>query len=801
MQRAQSLLNWCGEVMRPLDRKLLRDIWRMRMHAAGVVMVLGCGLAMFIMAVGMRESLARTRADYYAEQRMADLGVSLVRAPDRLAAALAAAPGVETVETRIAGYALLDLTRIEEPASARLVSLPSQGRPRINDLILTRGRWPDPARVDEALVNDAFAVALKLQVGAAISATIHGRRQSLRIVGFANSPEFVFVAAPGELFPQPERFGVIWMGREGLARAYDLDGAFNEAVFRLARGANVTKTKRAIDDILRPYGSAGAYGRDRMISDRYLSEELKQLATMAAFLPTFFLVVAAFLVNIALGRVIATERSNIGLLKAFGYSDAAVAWHYAKSALLFAAMGVIVGSVAGIGFGRAIANLYRVYYHFPRLDFSVSPATFGWACLAGFGAASVGAIGAVLRSARLAPAAALAPPRPAAFRQAGGALAGLSARLDAKSRIILRRIVRFPRRAATTTFGISLAIALLVVSRTFPAVMDYILEVHFSRANRQDVTLTLAEPQEIGILHEIDRLPGVVYAEPFRAEEVILEHGRRRVEEAIFGIPQATRLNRLIGASGAVVTPPPSGIFLARALAQKLDAGPGDELVVEETRGQRIKTKVRVAGVVEPMVGASAYMALDDLTRLVREPGRISGAHLMLDDARYGPFNRAIKATPMLAGASYLRLAERSMRQGMARSVGVMNVIYGLFAAIMAGGVAFSAARVTLAEQERDLATLRVLGFTRLEVSYVLVGELAALALFAAPIGCLLGTGLGMWLMRLFETDMYAFPYVFNPPGYAYAVSFTLACVMAAALLVRRSVDRLDMVGVLKARD
>jgi putative ABC transport system permease protein len=538
-----------------------------------------------------------------------------------------------------------------------------------------------------------------------------------------------------------------------------------------------------------------------MISDRYLSEELRQLATMAAFLPAFFLIVAAFLVNIALGRMVATERSNIGLLKAFGYSDIAVAWHYAKSALLFAVIGILLGSIAGVAFGRSIAALYRIYYHFPQLDFRASVWTFLFAWVAGVAAAGVGAVSSVLRSARLAPAAALAPPRPAAYQNVDGVLAAFTKKLDAKSRIIIRRIMRFPRRAATTAFGVALAIALLVVTGTFPAAMSYILHVHFAVANRQDVTLTLAEPREIGVLHAIERLPGVIYAEPFRVESVAFEYGARRVEEALFGLSPHARLNRLIGSSGQPLEPPASGVLLARALANKLGARAGDVVTVEQTGGRRAQARVRVAGVIDPMIGSSAYMELQDLQRLVREPGRINGAQVMLDPTRRVAFDQRLKATPALAGASFLRLAERAMRDSIDRSVGRMNVIYGIFAAVMAGGVAFSAARVTLAEQERDLATLRVLGFTRAEVSYVLVGELAALALLAVPAGCILGAVLGMWLMRLFETDMYAFPYVFNPPGYAYAVALALSCVLVAALVVRQSIDRLDMVGVLKARD
>lgn len=787
--------------MRTLDKKLFRDVWRMRLHAVGVALVLGCGLSVLVMAVGMRGSMERTRAAYYAERHMADLAVSLVRAPERIAQYLADAPGVQAVETRVSGVALLDLPGVDEPPSARLVSLPRDGRPRVNDLTLARGRWPDPARADEILLSQAFADALRIEPGERLAATMYGRRQNLRVVGVANSPEFVFVAAPGELFRQADRFGVIWMGREALARAYDLDGAFNDAVFTLGRNANSAETIAAIDHILEPYGSTGAYGRERMISDRFLSEELRQLSTMATFIPALFLITAAFLVNIALGRVIATERSNIGLLKAFGYSNAAVAWHYAKSALIFAAIGAFLGSAAGIALGRAVADLYRDYYHFPRLDFAASPATFIGAWAAGFAAALAGCLVSVLRAARLAPAAALMPPRPTAFFAASGSIAEFAAKLDAKSRIIMRRIVRFPRRAGTTALGVAFAIALLVVARTFPAEMDYLLDVNFGVANRQDVTLTFAEARDRGVLHHVERLPGVLYAEPFRIDDIIFRHNGRTVHEAVFGVSQSARLSRVVGANQEPIPPPVAGIALARALADKLDARPGDEIRIEQTRGQRLAAQVRVSAIVEPMIGSSAFMELGALSRLLREPGRISGAHLMMDATQLRAFNHEIKRIPAIAGASYIGQAEVSMRREFEEGVGVMNFIYAAFAAIMAGGVAFSAARITLAEQERDLATLRVLGFTRTEVSYILIGELMALALLAVPAGIAFGTFLAIWLMQLFQTDMYAFPFVFNSSGYAFAIAFTLACVAAAAFVVRTGIDRLDMIGVLKARD
>jgi len=787
--------------VRVLDRKVLRDLWRMRINVLAIILVLSCGVAILVMAVGMRGSLERTRLDYYSTFRMADMAVSLVRAPSAVSAQLAAIPGVSAVETRVSGLALLDIEGVREPASASVVSLPRTGRPRVNDLSLSRGRWPDPDRHDEILLNEALASANGFRPGQHLTATLHGQRRILTIVGIANSPEFVFVTAPGELFPQQDRFGVIWMGETALARAYDMEGAFNNAVFRLSATASEAVVKQAIDRTLNPYGSAGAYGRDRMTSDRFLTEELSQLATMAAFLPTFFIVIAAFLVNISLTRIIAAERANIGLLKAFGFSDRAVAAHYAKGAVVMAVCASLLGTAAGWGLGRMIASVYQEYYRFPRLDFEADPGVYLSAWAIALACAGVCAMGAVIAAVRLAPATALAPPPPTSFRSGGRLLRTLSSGLDAKSRIILRRIVRFPRRSATTVAGVSLAIAVLVLAGAFPAVMQRLMDVNFNQANRQDATLSFVDAKDMSIVNAVRQLPGVIYVEPSRADRVVLHHAGRSVEETLIGLLPEARLSRVVNADMGMTRPPVAGVALARALAEKLNARPGDAIEIEQTMGRRLVTQARVAAIWDPMIGSSAYMDLEALSRMMREPGRITGVHVRFDSAQYDRFNTAIKAAPALTGASFIALAERSMRDNFDRGVGVMNLIYLSFAAVMAGGVAFSAARVTLAEQERDLATLRVLGFTRMEVSYVLVGELAVLGLLAVVPGLLAGTLMGEWLMQLFSNDLYSFPYIFNASGYAVAIGFGLGCVLSAAMLVRSGIDRLDMVGVLKARD
>ncbi len=787
--------------MKPLDRKLWRDLRRLWLQALAVGLVLGSGIALFVMSTGMYSSLERARDDYYNRSHMADLASALVRAPDRVARELAAQPGIAAVEARVTGIGLISLPEVVEPVSARLVSLPVDRRPSVNDLVLRAGAWPDPQRGDEVLVNEAFAEVHRLRPGDPLNMLLRGKRRVLRISGIASSPEFVFAVAPGDILPEPRRFGVVWMGREALGRALDLDGAFNDVVLRLAPGASARAVSAEVDRLLAPHGGRGVYGRDRMLSARYLSDELSQLRTMASVLPPVFLLVAVFLINVTLSRLVATERANIGLLKAFGYRNGAIALHYAEFALVFCALAAVLGLVLGGFVGGYMADIYRAVYRLPVLEFEAGWTTWLGALGVALLAAVLGAAVAVGRAVTLPPATALSPPAPTHFGRLGAGVERAAQRLDARARMLVRRIVRFPRRSATTVAGIAFSLALLILSDNFPAVVDRIIDVNFGLAQRMDVSVTFAERQHERVLRELDRLPGVEAVEPLRTAEVILSAGARRQRDALIGVPEGAWLNRIIGQDERPVQPRADGVTLSEGLAVKLGVGVGDRVRIEATDGRRVTAEVPVVALIKPFIGGAAYMEQHALGRLLREPERIDSAYLRIDPAARDVLAARLKGIPAIVGVTFADNAERSLRQLFDQGTGFFAFMFLSFSLVMAAGVAFSAARVTLGEQERDLATLRVLGFRRSEASWVLLGELGVLLAIAIPIGLVLGFALSQWLMSEFETEIFSFPFVFDPPTYARAVLFVVAAVVAAALWVRRDVDRLDLVAVLKSRE
>jgi putative ABC transport system permease protein len=784
-----------------LDRKLFRDLRRLKMQMAAVSAVLACGVVLAVMANGMYDSLERARDRYYDSHRMADLAAAVVRAPLSLLPQLEAIPGIRVLEARVSGVGLLDMPGRSDPVSARLVSLPAGRAPRVNDLVLRAGRMPEPGRDGEVLVNEAFAEVNGLRPGDTLGALIYGRRREVTIVGIASSPEFVFAVAPGALLPEPERFGVLWMGREPLGRAFDLDGAFNDVVMRLEPGANATLVSRAVDRLLERHGGRGTYGRDRMISAQFMADELDSLSTMAAVLPPCFLLVAAFLLNVSLSRLVTTERPNIGLLKAFGYPDRSIALHYAKFALVFGVLGGLLGAAGGRWVGGLVAGIYANVYRIPGLGFDAGTGVYLQAMLITLLAALAGAVQAVVQAVRLPPAAALSPPAPASFGRLGHAMERFAAKLDGKSRMVARRIMRFPRRSATTVAGIALAMGLLVTTQHFPLALERIVSVTFGVAQRMDVMLTFSEPADDAILRDVARLPGVLHVEPLRASDMIFEAGSRRRRNSISGVPADAQLNRLLDANLRVVRARDDGLTLSQNLADKLAVKLGDSVRLTATDGHRASLELPVVAIVKPYLAASAYLELHTLNRLLREPGRVTTAYVLVDRDQRAAFSARAKQLPRIVSVSYLDNAKASMHKLLTEGSGFFNWLFIVFASLMAAGVAFSSARVTLAEQERDLATLRVLGFGRREASYVLLAEIGTLLVAALPLGVLAGRLLSRWLMSQFQTDLFTFPYVTAPIAYAKPALLICAAVVVATLLVRRGVDRLDLVGVLKSRD
>lgn len=788
-----------------LNRKLRRDLWAMRGQIAAVALVLGAGLAILIMSLGAVRALEETRDAFYDRYRFADIFATVRRAPNRLTAELAAIPGVRTVETRVVEAVLIDMPDLAEPASAMVLSLPENGPPRLNAIALRQGRLPDPARPDEVLANEAFAEAHKLRPGDTISAIMNGRRRPLHMVGVALSPEYVYALAPGQLMPDNLRFGILWMGREAVGTAFNLDGAFNHLSLALDPGARQPEPLAGIiarvDRLTAPYGGTGAYERADQTSNWFLSGEITQLKSMASVLPGIFLAVAAFLLNVSANRLIATEQSQIGLLKAFGFTNTRIALHYLKAVALMALPGILLGWSGGAILGGWMTQLYADFYRFPFLIYRPDPTLFAMAALIGLGAALLGAAGAVRTAIRLTPAEAMVPPAPPAYRQ------GIVSRLlgpgglDQPSLMILRHITRWPLRSGLTTLGIAMATALLVLSLQWIDSINLLLDRQFFRENRQDVTLSFTDTRSRQAVEALTHLPGVLIAEPSRSVPVRLRNGPVSHRVALTGLPADGELTRLIDADGQVIAPPPAGLVLSSKLAEALGASRGTHLTVDVLDGHRPVLDLTVSAIVVSNIGTPAWISLNALTAALRETPSASGALLSIDSRQESALFSALKETPAVAGVMLRSAAVGSFRKTMAESMLIMVTFYVGFAGLVAFGVVYNAARIALSERGRELASLRVMGFTRGEIAYILLGELAVLALAALPAGCAIGYGLAHLIARQMDTELYRIVVHIPPAVYGWAMLTVLVASAVSGWVVARRLASLDLVAVLKTRE
>lgn len=784
-----------------LDRKLLRDLWIMKGQALAIAFVIAGGVSVFLVAAGMLSSLEETRRAYYERYRFADIWAPVVRAPDSLIDDVRAIDGVQAAETRVHAPAIFDMRGMEEPATGHIYSLPDASAPTVNQIHLVRGRVPQPGRRDEAVVLRAFAAAHRLDIGDKVAATIYGGRELISIVGIALSPEHVYAIAAGQLVPDPRLYGVMWMGREAIAEVVDQDGAFNEVVVRLAYGANEAAVIAALDHLLAPFGAPGAYGREQHISDAFVSSEIDQLRTMGNVLPPIFLLVAAFLVNVVVSRLIATERDEIGLLKAFGYSNTVVALHYLKLIGVTGILGLVIGSALGVWLGRTLATLYADYYSFPVIVFQADPRIFVLVTAITAAAVGGGAFLAVRRAATLEPATAMTPPRPPDYSKAIGVHITRLKFLDHQTRMIFRQIVRFPSRAAFTSVGVAASGALMIGTMFFIDSIDEMIDVYFSVANRHDVQVAFVEPRSRSAYFELLRAPGVLHGEPYRSAAARLRFGHLEERAALTGLQVDARLARMVDADKNPVVPPPGGLVLSRDLADKLQVGEGDLLEVEIAEGRRPVLDLPVTRVTTTLIGSGAYMQLGELNRLLHEGAVISGAYLSVDEYKAGDLYTGLKAAPAVASVALQGLAKRNFTDLLDQSIGTSIFVYTAFAGLIAIGVVYNSVRISFAERQRELASLRVLGFTRAEVSYILLGEIAFLTLLALPLGAALGVGLAWGLAQAMSSDLFRMPFIINPGTFGYAGVVVIVITGVSGLLVRRQLDRMDLVSVLKSRD
>jgi putative ABC transport system permease protein len=784
-----------------LDWKLLREIWRLRGQMISIAVVVATGIMTVVTMRGGYETLVDAQASYYRLVRFPDLWVSLKRAPESVRYQLEAIPGVAAVDTRVSFGARLDLPNLNVPGMGQFISIPNQGRPLLSDVVVRSGRLPAPGARREALISENFAVARGLEPGDSVRAVINGRSWDVVVAGTAISAEHTYAVPPGALYPEDERYGIFWMRRDALGPAYDMDGAFNEALITLAPDADTVAVITRVDRLLERYGGLGAYARPQQFSHQILQSELDQNRVMGTAIPAVFLGVAAFLLNLVLTRLIGTQRTEIAVLKAFGYRDREVAWHYLRFALAAVVLGTVPGAVAGAWLGRSYVELYGAYFDFPTLEYTLRLRLLLIAAGVSGAAAVAGALSAARRAASMPPAEAMRPEPPARYKAGPLERLGVGRILPAAGRMILRSLERQPVRAVLSSLGVAFSTAILVIGMFMFDGVEYMMDLQFNVIQREDLSVTFQEPLSAAVRFDLSGLEGIDRVETFRTAPARLWNGHREREVGLQGMAPENRLRRIVAQDGSLRPVPAEGVVLSAILATKLRVKTGDTLRVEMLDGERRRGSVAVAAVVEDFLGMSAIMSEDALRRLAGGPDVVSGAYLEVQDGFEDRVNRRIEEMPSVAGVASPATTLASFDKQLGESLFVAVGFLLAFASVISVAVIYNGARIALSERGRELASLRVMGFRRGEVSVFLLGEQGVITLAAIPLGWLIGYGLSFAVAASLQSETYRIPLVLSARTFMISALVTIAAAAASGLLVRRRINNLDLIAVLKTRE
>ncbi len=719
-----------------------------------------------------------------------------------LANQMAELPGVQRVEARIVRSVILDVPQMAEPATGQLVSIGHDPANQLNGVVLLRGRLPNLQGRTEILVSEPFANAHRFKPGDRLDVIMGGRKEQLLIVGIAMSPEFIYAVQPGLILTDDRRFGVLWMPRRQMEAAFNMEGAFNNAVLTLQGNANIQDVIFHVDRLAEPFGGVGAYDRSDQASHHRVADELHQIGSMAYVTPSIFLVVSSFLFNIVLSRMVHHQKEQIATLRAFGYGAREIGFYYVKFLLVLVTLGTVAGCIAGVWLSWWMTDVYVRFFRFPVVNYEFGFSEAALAGLIGLAAAVAGSIPAIRRAMRLPPAVAMRPEAPSTFKISVLERAGLRCFLSPLGRMILRRLQGNRRATLLSVLGMAMGLAVVVLGSFFEDTIEYVMEAQFERAQRHDVMLTFYERRSSSALHDAEHLPGVISAEPYRVVPVRLRHGTHEHRLGLMGLDEYPRLYRVLdNFQNPVRLPPERSLTISKKLAEILEIQVGEGLTVEVLEGRRGTYDMDVAAVFPDYTDPGAYLNRQELHRLLAEGEQLSGAFLQADPARMNDMYASVKQTPAIAGVLDKNAAMVNFKTTIAENTYVMRMMNAIFASIIAFGVIYNCALITLAERSRDLATLRIMGFHRREVSYVLLGELAIITLLAIPVGLPIGYGFAYLATLALDTETHRFPLVVSRATLAYSTCIILGAAVVSSLYVRRKLDKLDLIAVMKVKE
>lgn len=792
--------------MSVLHRKVWRDLRGSLGVLLTVVAIIAVGAGSLVGLRGAQRVLIDSQHTYYRDYRFADFWIDVKKAPLPAVERIAALPGVGRVEARVVFDVILDLPGVSQPLSGRLLSVPADNlREALNGICLVRGSWFSEDRPEEIIISDPFAKAHDLQPGDRVSLILNRKKESFIIAGTAISPEYVYmVRGAGDIMPDPEHFGVLYVKERYARDVLDFQDACNQVTGKYARGFEgdravlLDKMERMLD----PYGVLASTPRDRQASHRFLSDEINGLGVTAAILPVIFLLVAALVLNILMNRLAERQRSVIGTLKALGYSDGQVLRHFLSFGLVVGLAGGIASAGLGTLMAMGMIEIYRDFYQFPQFVHRSYPDLLALAMAISVVFSVTGTAKGVWGVLKLHPAEAMRSRPP----ERGGAIflerfPALWKRLGFRTHMALRSMMRHPARTLTGIFATSVSAAIVFMTLIMYDSTHFLLEFQFEHISHSDADIGMRDEQSVAALYEARDLPGVWKAEPVLGVMCRLRNGWRSRRVMVTGLCEKHELTTPRQRDLTPIDIPSEGLAIARKLAEILGVGTGDRIELTPVRGRRQTVTVRVASIVEGYFGLDCYASQEYLSRLVGEAAAVNGVQLAVVASQTEDLYRAVKDLPNAQGLTVKSDARRSIEATLTESMAASLGVTVLFAGVIAFGSMLNASMVEIGDRVREISTLRVLGYDSAQVAGIFIRQNLVVFVLGVALAVPMGYGLTLAAVSGYDTELFRMPVVFRPVMILMTGAVTLLFVLAAQWFVYRAVCKLDWLEGTKVRE
>ncbi len=654
---------------------------------------------------------------------------------------------------------------------------------------------------NQVLVSEVFAEARRVKIGDRLHVSLGGRQVMLEVAGIAIAPEFLFQMREGAGVPDNQRYAVLWMRYDDLAPAVSMSGMFNSLLVSTPTQEKSELSRELIRQSLPPKATLAIETRAEQLSHRYTKNAIAQLYSIAIMPPIIFLSVAAFLIYIAMSRLIKTERQNIAILRSFGYSIFETGQHYALFVLTVVATGCLVGTIVGWNLAHQATSIYASVYRFPSLPVQFDPWGLVYSMIAASMAGLLGGGISVWRAAILPPAIALRPEPPASYRLGWIDRLAVLFHLGSLNRMILRGMTRWPIRTVLGILGIALGIGSMVMGSYTQGAISYVIDFEFFFTRRYDIMVHLKEGTSEAAVKELLRLPGVLACDPFDSAACKIIVGNRQRTVTLYGIRESGKMVCPVDDQLKPVTIPSASVAFNNELFKALAISLGDSVEIELLNGTNRKIEVLAQARTSDYAGLNAYVNLDDFQRWFRDDESVRGAWLQVQADQLEAVTHLLNERPKVVAMTVKSRAIENFLETDSKNILLFRVFNMLFSSVIGIGAVYSIASISLFERQRDLALMRVLGYSAHETGRVLIGELVAMMLVAVPIGCLLGYLFACLATWMVNTEMQRIPILVQLD--VFAASAFVSCVSCAisAIIIQRRVYSIDCVELLKSKD